>query len=154
MSAQRRGWRELVEPGIRRVHRVRCVASAEQQPGRRCSCPYSIIVPGFRPHATRTITVDGTLTEARAERRRLMAAGVARPPEEIVSASTVHAVALEWFAVGERRWSPGTFTLRERRYRLRVFPEFGTAPVESIERRVVEGWAGRLIAQRARDPRR
>ena len=42
----RRGWREKVEPGLYRAHRLGCARSADRRPGGRCDCPFSIVVPG------------------------------------------------------------------------------------------------------------
>ena len=58
---------------------VGCARSAYRKPKGRCDCPLQAKVPGHAPGTTRMVTVHGTLGEARAERRRLMAAG--RPPE-------------------------------------------------------------------------
>ena len=74
----RRGWRERIEPGVYRIHRIAC-ASRDARPGRRCGCAYQILVPGTRPGITRAVTVRGSVTQARAERRRLQAAGRPQP---------------------------------------------------------------------------
>ena len=69
----RRGWRETVEPGLYRVHRVSCPRSADRRSGGRCACPVFIARPGGRagcdPHhhprgvrrrgARRTAAADG-----------------------------------------------------------------------------------------------
>jgi hypothetical protein len=53
MSAGRRGWRETVEPGIYRTHRLACESSKDKKTGRRCGCPFQVKVPGLAPGATR-----------------------------------------------------------------------------------------------------
>ncbi len=55
----RRGWREKVEPGLYRAHRLACRSSSDQKAGRRCECPWQVKAPGLRPGATRTVTVLG-----------------------------------------------------------------------------------------------
>jgi hypothetical protein len=85
----RRAWRERVEPGIYRSHLLACRSSRDQRLGRRCECPWQVAAPGVRPGSTRLVTVAGTIGEARAERRRLMAEG--RPEPVQVELGTVHA---------------------------------------------------------------
>ena len=45
----RRGWRETVEAGLYRAHRLKCASSHDRRPGRRCGCPYQVVVPGSEP---------------------------------------------------------------------------------------------------------
>src|SRR5664280_1846056 len=71
----RRGWRDSIEPGVYRNHAISCPASRDERPGRRCAWAYQALVPGMRPGLTRAVTVRGSVTAARAERRRLQAAG-------------------------------------------------------------------------------
>ena len=145
MARPRRGWRERIEPGIYRSHRVACQATEDEQPGRRCGCPLQIKVPGREAGATRTLTIDGTLTQARAERRRMMAAG---RPETLTSGEpvTVHAFAKEWFRAGHSKWTQGTYELREHAYRKRIAPRWGAIKLSGVTRPAVEEWAAKLIA--------
>lgn len=146
MAGERRGWRETIEPGIYRAHRVACPASADQQAGRRCGCPLQIKVPGRSPGTTRMVTIDGTLTQARSERRRMMAEG--RPTTlEVGQPITVHALATEWLMAGRSRWTQGTFELREHSYRTRIAGQWGSLELGALTRPAIEAWAAKLIAQ-------
>ena len=71
----RRGWRERIEPGLYRSHRLSCPSSHDERPGRRCRCPWQIVVPGAAPGTTRLQTIEGSVVDARARRRTLQASG-------------------------------------------------------------------------------
>lgn len=45
-DAARRGWRGRIEPGLYRAHRLACPSSRDQRGGRRCGCPWQLVVPG------------------------------------------------------------------------------------------------------------
>ena len=60
-SGSRRGWRETIELGLDRVHRLACPSSDDRRPGRRCRCPFQVKAPGARPGATRMVTVVGSV---------------------------------------------------------------------------------------------
>lgn len=140
----RRGWREKVEPGLYRIHRVACPRSADRRAGGHCRCPFEVKAPGPAPGTTRTVTVSGTIAEARAERRGLLAKG--RPPAAPESVpGTVHGFATDWFRAGAARWSPGTLALRDHAYRQRIAPRFADARLGDLTRPAVEGWAAGLL---------
>lgn len=93
----RRGWREKVEPGVYRSHRLSCPSSHDEKPGRRCRCSWQVVVPGDRPGTTRMVKVEGAITEARAVRRSLLAAG--RPKvAPTVEPNTLDEFAAAYFA--------------------------------------------------------
>lgn len=146
MGSERRGWREKIEPGVYRTHRVACPSSDDQEPGRRCRCPLQINVPGRAPGTTRMVTIDGTLTLARSERRRRMAAG--RPEGlEAGRPATIHALAIEWFRAGRSRWTPGTYELRDHAYRTPIAGRWGPLELAEVTRPAIEEWAAKLIGQ-------
>jgi len=60
------GWRERIDSGVYRAHRIGCPASGDRRPGRRCGCSFQILVPGDLSGRTRMLTIRGTITEARA----------------------------------------------------------------------------------------
>ena len=140
----RRGWRERIEAGLYRAHRVSCPSTRDRRPGRRCKCPFEIKAPGRVPGTTRNVTVLGGVTDARAERRRLMAVG---RPESNASegAGTLHTFAAEWFTAGEPLWTPGTLSVRDHAYRTRIEPAFGDRRLTTLRRPEVEAWAADLI---------
>lgn len=145
MSAPRRGWRETVEPGIYRSHRLACESSRDQKPGRRCGCPLQIKVPGLHVGTTRMLTVKGSITEARAERRRLMAAG--RPePEAVAEPSTLDEFTAHYLRARSAVLSPAAIYSTEESYRLRVSPAFGHMQLADITRERLEAWVANLIA--------
>ena len=57
----RRGWRETIEPGLYRAHRIHCPSSSDHRTGRRCRCPFQVKVPGREPGSTRMVTVAGSV---------------------------------------------------------------------------------------------
>ena len=141
----RRGWRETIEPGLYRAHRLACASSVDHRAGRRCRCPFQVKAPGPTPGSTRMVSVAGSVSEARAERRRLMAAGRPEPQAPEPVSWLLHDLARDWFAAGEPRWSPGTFALREHAYRRRIAPRFAAAGLDDLNRVAIEAWAAELI---------
>lgn len=144
MSA-RRGWRERVEPGLYRAHRVACRSTADHRPGRRCGCPWQVAAPGVKPGSTRLVTVTGSIGEARAERRRLLAAG--RPELETeVAPGTVTEFAAAWFRAKAAVWAPNTLRNREDDFLRRIEPPLGEVELSALTRERVEVWLADLIA--------
>lgn len=142
---KRRGWREKIEPGLYRTHRVGCESSADQKPNRRCGCPFQVKVPGLAIGSTRMVSISGTVSDARAERRRLMAAG--RPVAKVVAEPTL----LDEFTVSYLRarsavLSSAAIYSTEESYRLRVSPVFGSMDLADITRERLEAWVADLIA--------
>lgn len=147
MSA-RRGWRQSIEPGLYRAHRLACPSSIDRRPGRRCQCPYEAKVPGVALGTTRSVTLAGPLSAARAQRRRLMAVG--RPATVDDSAVvTLDDLAKRVFQARSGSWAANTLRNREDDYVRRLSPVLGDLAVEEIDRRRVEGWLSSLIASGA-----
>jgi integrase len=144
----RRGWRERIEPGIYRAHRLACQSSTDQKPKRRCDCPFQVKVPGSSPGTTRMVTLDGTVSEARAERRRLMAEG---RPEPIVSLDieigTLDAFAVRYFRAKVGLLAANTIRNRDDDYRLRIAPTLGHLDLADITREHVEVWLAQLATE-------
>lgn len=137
----RRGWRERIEPGVYRLHRIACPSSRDERPGRRCGCAYQVLVPGKRPGITRAVTVRGSVTQARAERRRLQAAGrpVAAATDPAPPASpTLSALAEQWMRTRQDVLAPNTLAEVEVDVRLRLGPVLGDFAVNQITRQQVE----------------
>jgi hypothetical protein len=58
-SARPRAWREPIEAGLLRLHRVACPSSSDHRPGRRCGCDgWQFQIGG------RTTTIHGTRDDA------------------------------------------------------------------------------------------
>lgn len=141
----RRGWRERIEAGIYRSHRLGCESSTDEKPGRRCGCPFQIKVPGLAVGTTRTVTVAGKITDARSERRRLMAAG--RPePEAVVAPTTLDEFTAHYLRARSAVLSPAAIYSTEESYRLRVSPTFGRMQLTDITRERLEAWVADLSA--------
>jgi integrase len=145
-SDTRRGWRETVEAGLYRAHRVGCPSSRDRREGRRCACPWQIVVPGTRPGSTRLVRVTGTLSEARAERRRLLAAGRQPAPKPQSDVVTLDAFAAQYLRAKSAVLAPHTIAGTETDYRLRVSPALGQLPLEAINREVVEVWVAEVVS--------
>lgn len=71
IARPRRGWRETIEPGLYRAHRVGCRATVTRQPGTRCDCPFQAHLPTGIPGRTYPQNLDATtLRDAREEKAR------------------------------------------------------------------------------------
>lgn len=141
------GWRERAARGIYRRHALSCPASENRVPGRRCACPFQIQVPAAPPARSRTVTVQGTLAEARAERHRLLGAGRPEPaPDRDPDLGTLDEVAGRYLKVRSATLAPNTIATTERHYLARVSPRLGHRSLEQIDRRRVEGWLSDLVA--------
>ncbi len=150
----RRGWRERVEAGLYRVHRVGCPSSSDRKPGRRCGCPWSVQAPDVEPGSTRTVTLTGTLTEVRAARRALVAAGRPEALAEPVEADDLRTFARRYFQASAARLAPSTVRMTADAFRLRVDPYLGTLALDEISRERLEVWlAGLATAGASRDQR-
>lgn len=106
MSKSRRGWRESLEPGIHRIHRLACPSTRDHREGRRCACPFELQAPGYAPGRTRTVTFSGSISEARAERRRLLSAGRPQPPAAPVDAGTLDEFTVRYLRAAAPRQAP------------------------------------------------
>jgi integrase len=144
----RRGWRERIEPGVYRIHAIGCPASRDERPGRRCACAYQVLVPGMRPGLTRAVTVRGSVTQARTERRRLQAAGRPTVPgrePDPPAILTLDALAEQWMRTREGVLAPNTLAEVEVDCRLRIAPVLGDLPVDQITRQKVEQLVADLL---------
>lgn len=144
MSA-RRGWRETIEPGLYRTHRVACASSIDHRPRRRCDCSFQIVVPGARPGTTRLLTVAESVTRARAERDRLRGEGRPEPPA-VIQPGTLDEFAGEYLRAKAPTLAPSTVKGREEAYRLRVSAALGDLDVSEITRQRVEKWLAETLA--------
>ena len=144
----RRGWRERIEPGVYRLRQIACASSRDERPGRRCGCAYQILVPGMRPGLTRAVTVRGSVTQARAERRRLQAIG--RPAAAVSEPTrpacpTLRTLAAQWRRAREGVLAPNTIAEVETDVRLRLAPAFGDLRIDQITRRHVDELVADLL---------
>lgn len=65
----RRGWRERIETGLYRNHRVSCQASEEREPDFACDCPFQTHLPTTSPGRTYPQNLNATsLADARKEK--------------------------------------------------------------------------------------
>ena len=125
-AGARRGWREVLEAGLYRSHRVACLSSQDRKPKRRCDCPFQLQVPGFRPSETRFVAFEGTVAQARAERRRLLAAGrPAAPRPRADEPETLHEFAGRYFRAKSAVLAEHTIAGTDVEYRLRIAPTVG-----------------------------
>lgn len=141
----RRGWREKVEPGLYRAHRLACPRSADHKPRGRCECPFQIKVPGSAPGTTRMVSVTGSVAEARAERRRMLAAGRADPAPRPIAADTLDGFAAQFLRARSAVLTPAAIYSYEESYRLRVSPALGGLRLDEITRERVESWLADLV---------
>ncbi len=146
MSQVRRGWRETIEPGIYRAHRVACPSSLDRRSGRRCSCPFQIQVPAVARGRTRLLTVTGTTREARAKRRRLLSEGRPAPAQSSLGLEVLDDFTARYLRARSAVLAPHTINGIETEYRLRVSPALGQMPLDGITREVVETWLAQLAA--------
>jgi integrase len=147
-SRPRRGWRERIEPGVYRIHTIACPATLDERPGRRCGCAYQVLVPGMRPGLTRAVTVRGSVTAARAERRRLQAAGrpvLATAEPDSPAPLTLSALAEQWMGTRTGILAPNTLAEVEVDLRLRIALALGHLVIDQISRQQVEQLVADLL---------
>lgn len=141
------GWRERVDAGIYRAHRVGCPASGDRRPGRRCGCSFQVLVPGDLPGRTRMLTIRGTITDARAAKRRHQAAGRPQAPITRVADESLDDFAGRYLRAKAGVFSPHTTKSVETEYRLRISPTLGHLRLDEVTRERVEIWLADLIAR-------
>ncbi len=146
MSA-RRGWRETVEPGIYRSHRVGCDSSKDHREKRRCGCSFQVKVPGLVPGTTRMRSVNGSITEARSERRRLMAEGRPEPEQAPIPVGTLNTFAASYLQAKAPVLSSETIRNRNDDFRLRIAPALGELDLDQVTRERIEVWLADLAAK-------
>ena len=95
------------------------------------------------------MSVAGTVAEARAERRRLLAAGRPEPalPRSPQHDDTLDAFAGHYLRAKSAVLAPATIYTTAESYRLRVSPALGELRLAEITRERVEVWLAALIAQ-------
>lgn len=145
----RRGWRESIDQGIYRDHRVSCDSSSDHRTGRRCGCPLRVAL-ATGGSTTRWVTVESGLAEARRVRARAVAdAGTVRAVEP--SDETLHDFAARWFQARAATLRPATLEIHERAYTRRIAPVLGDLQLDQLTRERLERWLGELVQ---RDPAR
>ena len=143
-SGPRRGWREQIEPGLYRAHRLGCRSTIDRRSRRRCACPYEIQYPGRIPGRTTSLIVHGGLDDARPERRRRQAA-----PRKTIPSSELADVVLDDFAAQYFRakapvLAGATIRTRDEDYRKRIAPALGALSLPEITRERVAIWLAEL----------
>ena len=138
------GWRETWEPGIYRRHRVGCQSSKDRKPRRSCSCPFQIQVPGHEPGRFQTVTIHGSVTEARRERHRLLGAGRTQTPPH-PKKLTLNDWFAEWIEDMALDRAPSTIRTYRNDWR-RVGPRIGSVLLAEIDRAGVRGLVKQLAA--------
>jgi len=101
-------------------------------------------VPGYAPGTTRTLAFEGSISDARAERRRLMAEG--RPEMIEDSTESLTEFFAHWLRASERRLAPATIYTHEEQYRLRIGPALGHFDVTEITHERVVAFVNELAA--------
>lgn len=142
-AAPRRGWRERVETGLYRMHRSACRSTSDRRPGRRCSCPFQIVVPGLNVGTTSLVTVKDSVAVARAERRRRMSEG--RPESDTTTPLILDELAALYFQTKDGTLAPNTIADADVAYRLRIAPSLGRLALAEVTRERVELWLADLV---------
>lgn len=144
MASDRRGWREKLEPGIYRSHRVSCDSSADHRDGRRCSCPLQVVLATGEKRST-WATIEGGLPEARRARARAVAdVGKVSVPRA-TPAVALDVFAGEWFASRETMLRPATLAAHRNAFDQRISPALGSVKLDALTRERVEGWLSELV---------
>ena len=145
----RRGWRERIEPGIYRAHRTACESSTDPRAGRRCRCPLQVVL-ATGGAASRWLTIDGGLPDARKTRARAAAdAGTVRAAP--TTDETLHEFAASWFQARATTLRPATLAIHSDAYAKRIAPVLGGVRLDELTRERLEAWLGSLVQ---RDPAR
>jgi len=109
-------------------------------------------VPGERPGLTRAVSVRGSVTQARAERRRLQAAGRPQPAASAPprpECPTLSALAGQWQRTRKGVLAPNTLAEVEVDLRLRIAPVLGRVPINEITRQQVDELVADLLRRGA-----
>jgi hypothetical protein len=95
------------------------------------------------------LKATGTVGEARAERRRLLAAGRPEPAQgaPLVAPDTLDAFAAHCLRAKSALLAPATIYTTEESYRLRVSPELGGLRLDEITRERIEVRLAQLVAR-------
>lgn len=122
----RRGWREKIEPGLYRNHRVGCRATFSRQPGIRCTCPFQAHLPTDIPGRTYPQNLEATnLRDAREEKARRQREGRRQPRRK--GQATVSEFFFDSFLV-KQQLRPAT-----RRNYARIFRTYHEPLIGSVE---------------------
>lgn len=140
----RRGWRERLEPGIYRSHRLSCDSSADHREGRRCGCPLQVVLAtGAKRSTWSTVT---TVTEARRARARAVAdVGKVGTIVPSLPAVSIDVFAAEWFASRETMLRPATLAAHRNAFDQRIAPALGSVKLDALTRERVEAWLAELV---------
>jgi integrase len=149
-TTSRRGWRERLETGVYRSHRLACPSSSDRRPGRRCACPYDVAAPTGTGRS-KWITVDGTLADARKARARAQATVGTASAERSGQDETLRTFAARWLRTRSADLRPATLAIYNRQYRVRIDPHLGHRTLEELTRSRVQEWIAALLRT---DPRR
>lgn len=148
-DAKKRGWRESVEKGLYRAHRVACKASTTKRAGCRCSCPWQTHVPTDVPGRTRLATFEAdNLTEARKQRLSLKSDAHVRAPESGGSVTLdefFHGIFLD-----KRDLAPSSVASYRSIYKHWIAPKLGKLRLCDITPEHVDGWLKFLAAEAER----
>ena len=142
---------QSVGGGIRRDHTVSCPRTRQQDKsrGHRCECPFSWWEPQVAGQPRKRGRHYGTLSEAKAiKRRQEVDAGAARA-EAAANGSrpvvregdrTVFDYYARWLRHDEKRLAPGTITERARVYERHLHATFGAVRVADVSPQLIEDW--------------
>ncbi len=136
-----------------RIHAVACPRSLDHRPGGRCDCPLSLVVPGASPGKTRQVRHAGPIGDARAERRRLLAAGrieVAGSCAEDADIQTLHDLVRVYFHSKTGALAPSTLKGHNEAYIRHIAGPLGDVPLEEISRRRVAAWIATVAQEHSR----
>ena len=149
-STSRRGWRETLEPGVYRVHRLACDSSRDRRKRRRCGCPLAVAVPGPTGGSTlHTLELGATLLDARRAKARAVAAGRPAPPRALELANTpttVRDLARAYLRARASLLAPATVRTLEDGLRL-ALPVVGHVALVEFSRSYVEQLVARLLGE-------
>lgn len=140
----RRGWRQKVEPGLYRAHRVSCPASAKRAPIRRkCPCPWQVHVPTEIARRTRTVSFEAdSLLEAQRMKKKLQGAEVLREDGRI---------SLTDFFFGPylltKRLEPSSVQSYTRLFRVAIEPTLGSLRLDEISPEHIDAWLTRMARE-------
>ncbi|MFN8108542.1 MAG: tyrosine-type recombinase/integrase [Thermoleophilia bacterium] len=103
--------------------------------------PLQVKAPALLPGTHRTVTVHGTVAQARAERNRLRVAGRPAPePEAPPGAVPLTEFAGDFLRSRQHILTDATIYCYSEAYRLRIAPVLGHLPLNELSREVLERW--------------
>lgn len=140
-----RAWRESMGEGIYRAHTSTCPSSTDKKPNRKCQCPYRWNKPWVLGVEQGPQTFHGSITEARALKRKQKADSDSARKAKVNTRGTAPSMTLhEWSKFCMRsavnRCKPSTLESYDVAYGQRVFPHLGNMRLDAITPRVVDQW--------------